>query len=382
MSENTIISADSHVFEPVDLWETRMDRKFRERGPRFVADYQGKPGTWFVCDGISPRAIASIAAPGVPKEDLVRFASVHHKDLRPGGYDPAARLEDQDIDGVAGEVLYATYAMQLYQMPDADLQEAAFNAYNEWLAEMCSHAPNRLVGLALISVYDVDHAVKDLQRWAKRGLRGAMIACVPPEGTEYSEPLYDPFWAAAADLGVPVSIHTLTSNRDATYRFTREQRGAARYPENPMEVMLTLGEMLTSPLFDRHPKLRVVLAEADIGWLPWLLARVDRGHERYAKQNGIHTQLKPSEYFHRNVSASFIQDRVGVFNRQSMGVENLMWSSDYPHTDSTWPRSRESIEHDFAGVSESDRIRMTCTNAAKLYGFKVAQKSEAEAAAH
>jgi predicted TIM-barrel fold metal-dependent hydrolase len=214
--------------------------------------------------------------------------------------------------------------------------------------------------------------VKELQRWTKRGLRGAMIANVPPEGTEYSEPLYEKFWATAEDLGVPISIHTLTSNRPTTYRFTRELRGAARYPENPMEVMLTLGEMLSSTLFDRHPRLRLVLAEADIGWLPWLLARVDRGHERYGGQNGIRLELKPSEYFHRNVSAAFIQDRVGVFTREFTGVDNLMWSSDYPHTDSTWPRSRESIEHDFAGVPQADRIKMTCTNAAKLYGFNVA----------
>ena len=366
-----VISADSHVFEPVDLWEKRIDRKFRERGPRFVTDFQGKPGTWFVCDGIAPRSITSIAAAGVAKEDLVKFKDVQHKDLRPGGYDPVARLADQEIDGVSAEVLYATYAMNLYCMPDAALQEASFKAYNEWLVEMCSQAPDRLVGLALISVYDVDHAVKELQHWTKRGLRGAMIAVVPPEGTEYSEPLYEPFWAVAEDLQVPISIHTLTSNRTPNYRFSRETRGAARYPENPMEVMLTLGEMLTSTLFDRHPRLKIVLAEADIGWLPWLLARADRGHERYALQNGIHTKLKPSEYFHRNVSASFIVDRVGVFNREAIGVENLMWSSDYPHTDSTWPKSRESIEHDFAGVSEADRVKMTCTNAAKLYGFRL-----------
>src|SRR6185295_18657197 len=105
------------------------------------------------------------------------------------------------------------YAMQLYVMPDAELQEAAFNAYNEWLVEMCSEAPNRLVGLALISVYDVARAVKNLEHWAKRGLRGAMIAAVPPAGTEYSEPLYDPFWAAAEEIGVPISIHTLASTR-------------------------------------------------------------------------------------------------------------------------------------------------------------------------
>jgi predicted TIM-barrel fold metal-dependent hydrolase len=181
--------------------------------------------------------------------------------------------------------------------------------------------------------------------------------------------LYDPFWSAAEAIGLPISIHTLTSNRSSNFRFPRGT--AAGYPESPIEVMLTLGEILTSPLLDRHPRLKLVLAEADTGWLPWMLARLDRGHERYARQNGVHTELKPSEYFHRNFSAAFIMDRVGVFTRDFMGVDNLMWSSDYPHTDSTWPRSRQSIEHDFAGVSAADRVKMTCTNAAKLYGFKV-----------
>jgi predicted TIM-barrel fold metal-dependent hydrolase len=379
MAESTVISADSHVFEPVDLWDKRMDRKYRENGPRFVNDWQGRKGTWFVAEGIAPRSITSIAAVGIPKEDLVKFKDVLHKDLRPGGYDPAERLKDQDIDGVSAEVLYATYAMNLYNMPNAELQEASFNAYNDWLCEMCSAAPDRLVGLSLISMYDVDHAVKELERWTKRGLRGAMIACEPPTGTEYSDKLYEPFWAKAEEMQVPISIHTLTSNRKPSYRFDRETRGAARYPENPMEVMLTIGEMLTSPLFDRFPRLKVVLAEADTGWLPWLLQRLDRGQERYGKQNNIQLKLKPSEYFHRNVAASFIQDRVGVFNRGAIGVDNLMWSSDYPHTDSTWPRSRESIEHDFTGVSEADRLKMTITNAAKLYGFKVPQKAAAVA---
>jgi predicted TIM-barrel fold metal-dependent hydrolase len=368
-TDGIIISADSHVFEPVNLWESRIDKKFRERGPRFVADYQGKPGTYFVCDGIAPRAIDSIAAAGIPKEDLVKFKNVHHRDLRPGGYDPVERLKDQDIDGVSGEVLYATYAMQLYQIQEAELQEAAFHTYNEWLVEMCGQAPKRLKGLALISVYNVDHAVKALQHWIKRGLCGAMIAAVPPEGSEYSDPLYEPLWAAAEALGAPISIHTLTSNRNAAYRFQRDKRGAARYPENPMEVMLTMGEMLTGTLFDRHPKLKIVLAEADTGWLPWLLERVDRGHQRYGAQNGIHLKLKPSEYFHRNVMAAFIQDRVGVYTRAFTGADNLMWSSDYPHTDTTWPKSRQSIAHDFEGVSQADLVKMTYTNAAKLYGF-------------
>ncbi len=372
MAADIIISADSHVFEPIDLWEKRIDKRFRERGPRYIRDYEGKPGTWFVCEGATPRSVAGIGAVGIPKEELAKFAGSHYQDLRPGGYDPVKRLEDQDIDGVSAEVLYPTYAMGLYAVEDVALQEAAFDAYNDWMVELCSHAPGRLAGLALISIRDVDQAVRNLHRWSKRGLRGAMISAVPPAGTEYSQARYEPLWAAIEESGIPISIHTLTSSRKAAYRFDRTTHGAAGYPETPMEVMLTLGEILTSPLLDRHPRLRLVLAEADIGWLPWMLARLDRGHERYARQNGIHTELKPSVYFRRNFSAAFIMDRAGVFARDFIGVDNLMWSSDYPHTDSTWPRSRECIAHDLEGVSEADRRKMTCTNAAKLYGFEVA----------
>jgi predicted TIM-barrel fold metal-dependent hydrolase len=374
MASNIIISADSHVFEPVNLWDKRLEGSFRERGPKFVPNFQGKPGTWFICEGTAPRSVASIAAVGIPKEDLVKFAAAHYKDLRPGGYEPVARLKDQEIDGISGEVLYPTYAMGLYAVPDAALQEAAFNAYNDWIVELCSHAPDRLVGLALLSVYDVDRAVHNLQHWAKRGMRGAMIAAVPPAGREYSQAHFDPLWSAAEDIGLPISIHTLTASRPSNYRFKNGGRAAAGYPESPMEVMLTLGEILTSDLLDRHPRLRFVLAEADTGWLPWMLARLDRGHERYSRQDNMPTELKPSEYFRRNFSAAFIMDRVGVFAREFIGVDNLMWSSDYPHTDSTWPHSRESIARDFEGVTEAERVKMTCTNAAKLYGFKVSGK--------
>ena len=181
-----------------------------------------------------------------------------------------------------------------------------------------------------------------------------MIACVPPDGTGVQRAALRPFWAAAEDIGAPISIHTLTSNRKGNLSFHRGSgRRRAGYPETPMEVMLTLGEMLTSPLFDRHPRLKLVLAEADTG-----LAAVAAGAASIAVtsatrgRTACHTELKPSEYFHRNVSASFIGSRRRVHPREFMGVDNLMWSSDYPHTDSTWPRSRESIAHDFAGVSE------------------------------
>ena len=141
MAADVIISADSHVFEPIDLWEKRLDKRFRERGPRYIRDYQGKPGTWFVCEGATPRSVAGIGAVGIPKEELAKFAGSHYQDLRPGGYDPVERLKDQDIDGVSAEVLYPTYAMGLYAVEDIELRVGPKSKFLTWEAELTTGFP-------------------------------------------------------------------------------------------------------------------------------------------------------------------------------------------------------------------------------------------------
>jgi len=369
MSSYPVLSADSHIFEPPDLWETRMERRFRDRAPRFVVDWQGRGGTWFVAEGAAPRLISGIAAVGLDKERLKDFRDAGFADLRPGGWDPVERLKDQDADGVSGEVVYATYALGLFRMPDAALQEAAFEAYNAWLAEYCGHAPARLKGLALISLYDPSRAAERLAHWVGRGLCGALVSFVPREGEELSDATYTPFWRAAEEVGRPISLHTLTGSRPEPGRFTRESFGAGHYITSPQEMQLTVADILAHGLLERHPGLRLVLAEADTGWLPHFLERLDRGHRRYGPQQGIDLPLLPSAYFRRQVSATFINDRVGVFTRELVGVDNLMWSSDYPHTDSTWPNSREVIARDFEGVPAEQRHKMVYSNAAALYGF-------------
>lgn len=373
MGAYKVVSADSHVLEPPDLWTTRMDRKYRDKAPRFIPNHDGQEGTFLVAEGISPKRIASIAAVNMKQEDLPSFNNAGHADMRAGGWDPAERLKDQDVDGVAAEIIYATYAMYLFGITDAPFLEACFRAYNDWLAEFCSHAPKRIAGLGLISLYNVDWAVGELKRCAKLDLRGAMVPCVPPEGTELSDAVYDPFWSAAEDLNLPISLHILTSNRATlgTPRFGYGDFGAGVYIATPQELQLTLADLICRGVLERHPGLRLVSAEADTGWLAHFLVRLDRGQKRYAHLNNLHLKLKPSEYFRRQIYATFINDPVGVATREFVGVENLMWSSDYPHTDSSWPRSQEVIERDFKGVSEEDRRKMTAGNVIGLYGMQV-----------
>ena len=187
MTTSRIISADSHMMEPPDLWTTRLDENFRERAPRVVKRGEGKTGEVFVGPGLRPFPVAGGFAAGRSGEELKDFMerARGYEDARPSGWDPVERLKDQDIDGVSAEVLYTTLGMSLFGMEDPELQDACFRTYNGWLAEFCAHDPKRLHGIALISLKDIARGTAELERAAQLGLKGAMIwgAPSPPNRT-------------------------------------------------------------------------------------------------------------------------------------------------------------------------------------------------------
>src|SRR5712691_8884604 len=199
------------MMEPADLWETRLDNEFRDRAPKVVKNERGS-GYMFVAPGVRPFPVGGISASGKSGEELRKHLTKGYEAARPSGWDPAERLKDQDVDGVEAEVLYTTLGMPLFRLKDHDLQRACFRVYNDWLAELCSYNPKRLTGLALISLADISDAVRELQRSAKAGLRGAMIWGSPPEDRPYRSNIYDPFWQAASDLEMPLHLHTGTGN--------------------------------------------------------------------------------------------------------------------------------------------------------------------------
>src|SRR5262249_49089771 len=163
MADGVIISADSHMTEPPDLWVERIDKRFRDVAPRVVHEAQGKPGYWFVCEGLEPRAVAGTFAAGKSAEELKAFQKAGYEAARPGGWDPVERLKDMAIDGVAAEVLYTTLGFRLFGLTDAPFQAAIFRAYNDWLAEFCGLDPKRIAGLALISLLVVVECVVESQ---------------------------------------------------------------------------------------------------------------------------------------------------------------------------------------------------------------------------
>jgi predicted TIM-barrel fold metal-dependent hydrolase len=375
MGEVKLISADSHVNEPGDLWVERIDKSFRERAPRVVENPPGqRPGAYLILEGVGPVHLAQGMGAGKKPEELPQFFQAStYKDGRPGGWDPAERVKDMDLDGVEADVIYTTLGFRQFWFTDAALQRACFRVYNDWLAEYCAYAPTRLAGLALISLYDIGEGVQELRRCARAGLKGAVIWASPPADRPYSSPLYDPFWAEAQELNFPLSLHSITGmGAESRLAITEPLDRYVRSTVLCHEVQRTLVSLIFSGVLERFPRLNFVSAENEVGWLPFFLQKLDQAQEEYRYLYPAPLALRPSEYFRRQVFATFIDDRVGVATREFIGVENIMWSSDYPHTVSTWPHSREVVERDFKDVPEPEKRRIVRENVARLYNLPLA----------
>lgn len=370
-----ILSSDSHVFEPPDLWTTRIDRAFRHRAPRMlridgadqlvVEEDQVLSGI-----GLISNAGARFEAPETIS-GLGRFEDVH-----PGGYDPQQHLADMRLDGVAGEVLYPSQGLFYFRVADSGLMSAIFRAYNDWLADFCSTDPTRLKGIAMINLDDVGEGTKELERAATRGFAGAMITEYPLEPRRYDQPEYEPFWAAAQALAMPLSLHTATRRqgkirgagektlRDATSRSTK-----AFYPAT------SLCDMIFSGVFERYPTLRLAIVEFELAWAPHLLSTIDYTYRERHEEAFVRfkNDMRPSDFFHRNIFLSFQEDAIGIRLRDVIGVDNMMWGSDYPHSESTFPQSRKILAEILAGVPEEEQAKIVGGNTARLYGFDVAR---------
>jgi predicted TIM-barrel fold metal-dependent hydrolase len=365
-----VLSADSHTVEPADLWTSRLDRKFRDRSPR--VEQQGNAAV-LVAPGMRPFRVGGITAMGKSGDDLKAHFNTGYEAARPSGWDPVERLKDQAIDGVEGEVLYTSLGLPMFALPDLELQQACFRIYNDWLAEYCNHNRKRLAGIGLISTDDVTEAIRELERCARLGLAGAQISGAPPADKPYSHPMYEPFWAAASDLQTPISLHVISGRRHiptAAELMNPVDTSdiVANYLFLTVEVQHTFCDIFTRGVCERFPKLKLVSAENDTVWLPHFMYRMDHSWDKFRTLGNYPAlPLKPSDYMKRQLWATFLDDPVGPATYDFFGADNYMWASDFPHSDSTWPRSREVIKADFARVPEDVTRKIVFDNAAELY---------------
>ncbi|HEV3110313.1 MAG TPA: amidohydrolase family protein [Candidatus Binataceae bacterium] len=376
-----IVSADSHVVEPADLWATRVDKQFRERAPQVRADPESAGLPTLYINGLKMMAISAFGAAGRSGEELKEFEqSAGYEQVHRGAYDPTERIKAQEEDGVEAEVLYTSLGMPLFGLRDTELQHECFRAYNDWLAEYCSHSPKRLIGTALITLADIPAAIAELQRTRKAGLRGAQIwGSTPVQYPTYDNPAYDPFWQAACDLDIPLSLHIGTGgSRSPAMTLVK---GLAKLDENSpglgrvssyvylaADIQQSLYVLSATGVLERFPKLRIVSAENDIGWMPHFLYRLDHAWNKYhALGSAKNLSMTPGDFIRRQVWATFQDDPIGPVTYKFYGEDNYMWASDFPHGDCTWPNSRKVIEQDFAGVPNNITDKIVYDNAVKLY---------------
>jgi len=311
--------------------------------------------------------VAGFFGSGKSAEELPEHSKKGFEAAPKSAWDPAERLKEQDMDGVSAEVLYTSMGMLLYGMDDAKLRAASFRAFNDYATEYCNYNPKRLVGLGSVTMEDIPAAIRELKRCAQKGLRGVMVGCTPPDERPYSHPDYAPFWAAAQDLNLPVSLHILTGRRGHGIDFSKI---LVSYMRLPGEIQGTLSTMIFGGVLEHYPRLKLISAECDISWIPHFMYRLDHAYDRLRHFENVNLPMLPSEYVKRQVYATFQFETMRKDLVEVYGADNMLWSSDYPHTDSPWPRSRQYIEGDaFKRISPQETQKIVGDNAARLYGI-------------
>jgi len=371
MPRYELVSADSHVLEPPDLWTRYLPAKFHAKAPRVVSDGDGGEAWQFAPD-VPPAPIGIYASAGRAHDD-VRWTGVTFAAANQGNFRGDVRLQEMDADGVDAEVLYGSARMlsHFFSDPDPAFHLAGVQAYNSWLADaFVNVAPDRLIGLAAMPALGVDACIAELERALKLGLRGAWLLTLPSAGPAI-RPEDDRFWDSAQALGVAVHFHVRLM-RQVTKPHPKGVRGDTLHglAGNGAQACLTdLPEIIASGVHDRFPQLTWVAAETGAGWIPYILEQLDDRWWRNRSWLPVRLRHPPSVYFRRNWRATFMIDHVAVENREAIGVENLMWSTDYPHHGCDWPASRRAVTAMFRDVPAIERDRMCAGNAVALYGL-------------
>jgi uncharacterized protein len=366
--EYRLISADSHINEPPDLWTSRVSPEFKERAPRMEHLEQGD--AWVMEGALDPINFGSNCNVGLPPEQ--RPAWIRWEQVRAGGYDSSARIGEQDQDSVDAEILYPTPRVSnqvFWNASDRAFHLECIRAYNDWLSEYSSYDPERLWGVAMLPNIGVSEAIEELERaMALPGMRGAVIGQYPHGGEEISDE-DDALWAVLEEAKIPLSVHVgfATGPQGDKGRMGKGRAsGALRFFEAPIRS----GQFVDNGIFDRFPDLHLVLVEVDSSWIPYMVEQVDDRFKRAAPSNRPNIKRLPSEYYAENIFSTFITDRYGVQNRRAIGVSQMMWSSDYPHSGADWPNSWVTINDHFAGVPDDEKHEILAGNALRLYGTK------------
>ena len=344
-----LMSADSHVEEPDDLWLTRLPEHLRDRAPRYVDGEDGMR-----------RLVIEGHRLGWSK----RSAEEHER--RSAAVDPNERLKSMDVDSIFGEVMYPTIGLHVWKIEDPELGTAVMRVYNDYVAETYAQQSPRFRPPGMIPVYTIEGATEEMRRIAKIGIRAALLP-LKAEDRSYNYPAYDRVWATAVELGMPISFHNGTGYDMIFY--DGPGSGVANYATSCSQAIQTHALLVMSGAMERFPDLHWTAVECGGGWMAWLMNILDEGYTDLHQMASVKLKEMPSFYLKRQAHATFQDDPVAVAGRSFTGNFPLLWGNDYPHAEGTWPHSREAIARQMAGVAEEDIRDIVSNNAARIWGF-------------
>jgi predicted TIM-barrel fold metal-dependent hydrolase len=375
----TRISADCHIdlcWLPPDLFTANATAALKDRMP-YVTDGPKGP-VWVTRRGANLGLMNGMGSAGreyvpgqIHRSDRMASTGLYEDGKR--GIrrltDPELRLRDQERDGVQAEVLYGILGTTR-RLNDAEAAVELMRIYNEWLADFCDAHPDRYAGLACIPNHPVAAAVEEIRRVMKRGgVRGLEIA------NQYDlVPLWDPQWASVWEVvneaRLPLHFHTVGGQRvefDKLPGLLAKVARAVHLTAFQMHMASVLSSVIFGGVLERYPAMTIVIGESGIGWIPYVLDRMDAEWEDQFKELSL--TMPPSHYWRRQCRATYQTDRIGIKLIDDLGPDTIMWGSDFPHPDGVWPDSSEYIQRELGHLPAAVRQKIVCENAGKLYGF-------------
>jgi predicted TIM-barrel fold metal-dependent hydrolase len=395
-----LISVDDHVIEPPNVWVDRLPAKLRDRGPRIV-EIEGHKLDWeydgrryplamqgsrttrrFRTEEDEPETKSSGPEEKPQTEGLLlaqamadqgtEIVARHYDDMIPGCYDPKARVQDMDADGITGALLFATFprycGQTFWEAKDRELGLACVEAYNDWMIdEWCAAAPDRFIPMIIVPLWDPELAAAEIRRTAAKGAKAVSFSENPvPLGLpSFWTTHWDPFFSAVEDADMAVCMHIGSSSKMNVP--SPEASPAVPIALCGLNSMSATADLVFSGILHRHPKLRLALSEGGSGWVPYLLERMDYTWER--TRLDVDRSIAPSELFRRHFWTCFISDKAALDNRYAIGIDKLMWECDYPHNDSNWPQSRKLFEEEVADIPDGEVEKIGETNARQVFNW-------------
>lgn len=362
-----VLDTDSHQMEPAHIWQEYIDSNFVDRAPK-VGDYgngrrgmivEGEPIT--KQDGSYPMNSAEFHA--ATQKAMRRFAKT-----REAGFSNVARVADMDEQGVDVQVIYPTVGGQILGKPfkDTELLWAVCRAYNDWSMEYCSHDTERLLMAAMLPMQEPIFAIEEAKRMVKEGARCFYIRPNPVEARNLSSEEYDPLWECISDLGLPICLHDSGSPYLPSYGDRMTTHTSGHIAAHPFEAMVAMMCLIWFGAIERHPKLKVVHVEADAGWLPYWLQRMEQHYDFSGRAEHPQLLKRPTEYFKSNFLVACRGDEMTLpAVCDLVGDSYVTFNTDYPHPDGTWPQGMHDLEQQ--PISEQSKQKIFWDNAASVF---------------